>query len=186
MSEPTQQQPSMKVILYAAGAVLLLLVAMWAWKLLAVRGVTKSAEAERAELVAQHETREAKLRLSSFERLTETLKLIAVPLAWAVRTEAIQEDYVQIEEYLARLVKEPAVTRAVLVSPDGDIRITTDKKLQAEPASRFFGDLTAGDGIALEQEGDELRLMVPILGYDTRLGSLIIGFSRRALMPTSD
>ena len=74
--------------------------------------------------------------------------------------------------------------RVVFVSPDGAIRISTDKKLLAEPSSRFFGDLAAGNSIVLKRDtGDELRLMVPILGYDTRLGSLIVGFSRQALMP---
>ncbi len=100
---------------------------------------------------------------------------MALPLGWSVRTEAIRDDFDQIEEYALRLVREPSVRRVVLVMPDGTISMSTDRKLQGAPALQFYGDLADQSEITLRtEESGAHHLMVPILGYDSRLASLIV------------
>jgi hypothetical protein len=177
MSEAKQSNQSNqnKLFLYAIGALVLLLIIMWIWKGVAVGRVEKQVEKERAELAQQREELEQRLREESAQRIEETLRLMGVPLGWAVRTEAIGDDYDQIEEYAERLLKEPRVRRVVLVDADGDVEMSTDRKLQGQPASNFYGDLASRNDISLEQEeSGDYQLMVPILGYNSRLGSLIV------------
>jgi hypothetical protein len=177
MSEETKPRQT-KVFLYIFGAMVLLLLVMYVWKELAVNRANRRVEAERVELAAQQEELEQQLRRASAERVEEMLRLLALPLGWAVRAEAIDEDYDQIEEYAVRLVKEPRVQRVVLATPEDSIRLSTDRKLQGERASRFFGNLANQNDITLRKnDSGGYDLMMPILGYSGRLGSLIVTFA---------
>jgi len=170
-----KKSPQTKIFLYVIGALVLLLLIMYIWKEVAVGQADKRFEKERAELATQRETLEESLREATVARIERTLKLMGMPLGWAMRTEAIAEDYDQIEEYAARLVKEPGVQRVVVVSPEGNIRISTDRKLQGEPAVETYGELALANDITLQKsDAGEYHLMVPILGYTGRLGSVIV------------
>jgi hypothetical protein len=174
MTEATRSRQT-KLFLYTIGAFVVLLLAMWVWKGIEVRRVVKLVDKERAELAAQQQQMEQQMRETAARSVEEMLKLMGIPMGWAVRTEAIAEDYDQIEEYAVRLVKEPRIERVVVTSPAGNIRISTDRKLQGEPASRFFGELTSQGEITLQKnDSGGYELMVPILGYTGRLGSLIV------------
>jgi len=174
MSERTKFIPA-KVFLYTIGVFVILLVGLYFWKEIEVASRTRAVEQERDQMAAEFEQLEEELRLASTERVEELLTMLAVPLGWAIRAEAVEKNFDRIEEYAVRLVKEPRVRRVVLVMPDGRIRITTDKKLQGEPASRFYGDLANGDGIALRKDDTgDYHLFVPLTGYNTRVGSLIV------------
>ena len=180
MSEAKQSERSgqTKLFLYVIGALALLLIVTWIWKGIAVRGVERRVEKERAELAAQRDELERRLSEESARRVEETLRLMGVPLGWAIRTEAVNDDFDQIEEYAARLLKEPRVERVVYVGSDGKVRISTDRKLLGEPATSFYGDLASRNDIALERaKSGDYQLMVPILGYNARLGSLIVTIS---------
>jgi hypothetical protein len=174
MSEGTQSRQA-KVFLYIIGALVLLLIITYVWKGVAVSRADSRFEKERAELATQREQLEQQLRQEAAERVEETLRLLGLPLGWAVRTEALSDDYDQIEEYAVRLVKEPRIQRVVVVNSEGGIRLSTDRKLQGEPSSGFFGDLASQNDITLRKsDAGDYDLMVPILGYTGRLGSLIV------------
>lgn len=169
------RRPRGRFSLYVIGLLLLLLIVVWVWKDMSVRAAGKRCEEQRAEWVAQQSELEQRMRQAAAEKAEEVLRLMAVPLGWAVRSEAIQDDYDEIEKYALRLVKEPLVRRVVLANPEGTIRLATDRKLQGEPASRFFGDLTGEGEITLRRDpSGDYQLLVPILGYTGRLGSLIV------------
>ena len=174
MSERIRSIPT-KVLLYTIGVFVILLIGLYFWKEIEVGTRTRAVEKQRDQLAAELEQLEQELRLASAERVEELLTMFAVPLGWAVRTEAVEKNFDKIEEYAVRLVKEPRVQRVVLAMPDGNIRITTDKKLQDEPVSRFYGDLANGDRITLRKDDTgDYHLFVPIMGYNTRVGSLIV------------
>ena len=173
--DATTQSGSTRPFLYTIGALLLLVLIMFFWKGCAVRNVQKQVDVERAELASQQEQLEQRLREETAQRVEEVLRLMAVPLGWAVRTEAIGDDYDQIEDYANNLLKQPRVRRVVLVTPEGNVRMSTDRKLQGQPAAQLFGDLTAQQEITLRKDdAGDYQLMVPILGYNERLGSLIV------------
>ena len=174
MNQATRPRSS-RVSLYAIVALVLLVVVMFFWKGCAVRSAEQRVAAVRAEMQADMETVEQRLRELTDERVEELLQLLGVPLGWAVRTEAISDDYDQIEEYANLLVKEPRVRRVVFVTPEGSVRVSTDRKLQGEPAASYFGDLVRQERITLRRdEAGDYQLMVPILGYSGRLGSLVV------------
>ena len=164
-----------KVLLYTIGVFVIVLIGMYFWKEIEVATRTREVEEQRDQMAAELERVEQELRQASAEQVEELLTMFAVPLGWAVRNEAVEKDFDKIEEYAVRLVKEPRVQRVVLAMPDGNIRITTDKKLQDEPVSRFYGDLANADQITLRKDDtDEYQLFVPIMGYNTPAGSLIV------------
>jgi len=179
MSE-TNQPGRSKVLLYVIGALVLLLLISWIWKGVAVGRAEKAVEKERAELAAERDELEQRLRAENDARVEEVLRLMGVPLGWAVRTEAISDDLDQIEEYAAHLLKEPRVQRVVLVNAEGIIQLSTDRKLQGAEATAHYGDLTAAGEITLRRvESGDYQLMTPILGYNSRLGSLIVSVDGR-------
>ncbi len=174
MSERTRVIPA-KVLLYTIGVFVILLIGLYFWKEIEVHSRTRAVEEQRDQMAADLEQLEQELRQASAERAEQLLTMLAVPLGWAVREEAVEKNFDKIEEYAVRLVKEPRVQRVVLALPDGNIRITTDKKLQGEPVSRFYGDLTNGDRIELRKaDTGDYHLFVPIMGYNNRVGSLIV------------
>ena len=64
------------------------------------------------------------------------------------------------------------------ITPAGIVRQATDRKLQGEPASDYYGEILGQQDIALEKNAEtgDLDLLVPILGYSSRLGALIVSF----------
>ncbi len=174
MSERTRLIPA-KVLLYTIGVFVIVLIGLYFWKEIEVDTRTREVLKQRDQMAAELEQLEQKLRLDSAGRVEELLTMFAVPLGWAIRNEAVEKNFDKIDEYAVRLVKEPPVRRVVLAMPDGNIRITTDKKLQDEPLSRFYGDLANGDRITLRKDDTgDYQLLVPIMGYNTRVGSLIV------------
>ena len=182
MSEERNQPVERKLLIYAVVVFAVLLAAMFGWKELSLfrfeRSIESAREAERAELAM----RESQIQDAAVARVSELLELFSVPLAWSMRTEAIQEDYDQIEEYMLQLIKQPSVRGVAFVGDDGNVRIATDRKMQNRPGEQLFGDLTTSDQTELRTVDDELRLMVPVLGYNVSLGSLVVTFSREALL----
>ena len=172
-----------KTVIYVVAAFVVVVLGMYLWKQIAVGREGRATKVEREQLVAAHEEMEQQLRAEFADQASELIKMLGTPLGWAIRTEAIQEDYAQIEEYLVQLVKEPDIRRLVYVLNDGTIKVTTDKKLQGEPATQFFGELWSGDQVAIAAGEKELQLIVPIMGYNSRLGSLIVTISNEILVP---
>jgi hypothetical protein len=165
------QKPPLVVI----GVLGLLVVVMFFWKGCAVANVQKQVEAERVALAEKQRQLEEKLRAEMDLRVEETLKLMGVPLGWAVRTEAISDDSSQIEDYAHTLLKQPRIERVVWFGQNDVAAISTDRKLQGKPAAEIAGDLTSNNGITLErQDSGDYLLMIPILGYNERLGSLLV------------
>ena len=182
MSEERKPPVERKLLIYAVVVSAVLLAAMFGWKELSLfrfeRAIQVERESERAELAA----RESLMRDEAISRVSQMLELFSVPLAWSMRTEAIKEDYDQIEEYMLQLIKQPAVRGVAFVDDEGNVKLATDRKMQNESAEQLFGDLTAADETVLRTVDDELRLMVPVLGYNVRLGSLVVVFSSELLV----
>ena len=181
MSEGTQPVRGKRTLVWIILGILVVFSGMYVWKEISLALLGRSAAKEHEELEVQQTEREEALRNAFSARSAELLEFAALPLGWAVRAEAIDQDHAQIEEYMVHLVKQPMVQRLVFVTPDGTIKIATDKKLQGEPATRFFGKLTAGEKITLEtDDSGNLQLLVPILGYNTKLGTLIVTLDKNA------
>lgn len=163
-------------------ALLLLLMISFSWNGCARARMEAQLAVETERLAEQEEEQLARLRAAANLRVEQVYRTMAVPLGWAVRAEAIEEDFKQIEEYAARLLKEPGVKRVAFITPEGIVRQSTDRKLEGKRASDFYGEIAGRHDIALEKnaKSGDVELLVPILGYSSRLGALIVTFEPQA------
>jgi len=147
-----------KTNLILAGCFVALFIGMFIWKALAVRSV------------------ENRCRLAVEQKTQELLRLSGNPLSWAVRREMIAENFDQINEYLSLLIKEPHIKLIVVAKADGVIAAATDKKLEGTMLSaRFPEELLRIDALSIDAgENGELRVAAPIMGFNTRLGLMIL------------
>jgi len=182
MSEETGPPRERKLLIYAVIVFLVLLAAMFGWKELSQFRFERSIQAEREAERAHLEEQESRIRDAAVARVSEMIELFSMPLAWAVRSEAVKEDFDQIEEYMLQLIKQPSIRVVAYVGNDGNVQLATDRKIQSEPVHKLYGDLTAAEEVSLRSVEDDLRLMVPVLGYNERLGSFVVVFDRAKLL----
>ena len=104
--------------------------------------------------------------------------MAALPLSWAVRQELQDKSYREIALYFQQLVGLGGVQRIALVSREGSVRVASDKKLEGRTATEAFpGAPLEDDRPAVRPVGAKgLEAVVPIMGLNTRLGTLIIDY----------
>jgi hypothetical protein len=165
-----------KAFLTVIAILVLIILVLYIWKGVAVGRVEERLEAQKAESTER-------LRDALALQTQETLRLSAVPLGWAVRTALLKDNFEQADNYMQRLVKEPHVTRIVLVGQDGNVTLATDKKLEGQAASGLFsaGALRVSEATVLDEGEGEILLAIPVVSYDARLGTLILGYSRDSI-----
>jgi hypothetical protein len=167
-----------RLTLYLVGALIALLVllaaAVYVWKTIAVRGLEERLAAERsASSSAQREALAMQAR--------DLLRLTVRPLAWAVRAEMLRGNLGQVDDYFREYVRERGVSSLMLVGKDGRVALATNRKLETQAAEALVSRalLDAGD-VAIEESGTSLRMAVPVMGFDSRLGTLVVDFDTHA------
>jgi hypothetical protein len=135
---------------------------MYLWKNIAVNSV-KDQLAERTGQIITDQNR-------------SLLRLAVVPLVWAVRTEMINGNYDQINQYLSQFVKEKNMKGIVVAKPDGTIVVATNKKLEgAAVASVFPPSVLQEDKTTVStQENGDIMVVSPVMGLSEKLGVLIL------------
>ena len=146
------------------GVVLLIfaLAGTYVWKNIAVSRA-------RAELAQRATTVLAEQNRSS-------LRLVAIPLVWVVRSEMMRGSFDQLNQYLAQFVKEPNMKEIIVARLDGRIVAATNKKREGTPvASAFPVDMLRVEAITVTTlENGDLLVVAPVLGLNARLGTLIL------------
>ncbi|MRR07475.1 MAG: hypothetical protein EG828_11150 [Deltaproteobacteria bacterium] len=146
------------------GVVLLIfaLAGTYVWKNIAVSRA-------RAELTQRATTVLAEQNRSS-------LRLVAIPLVWVVRSEMMRGSFDQLNQYLAQFVKEPNMKEIIVARLDGRIVAATNKKREGTLASSAFPvDMLRVEAITVSTlENGDLLVAAPVLGLNARLGTLIL------------
>lgn len=142
------------LVLFAAGTYL--------WKGIAVKRA-KAAVTERAAEVIGEQAR-------------ANLRLAALPMVWAVRSEMMRGNMEQVGEYLNQFVKEPNMKELAVAAPDGRIVAATDKRREgAAAADAFPADVLKAEAItATSREDGSILVAAPIMGLNARLGTLVM------------
>ena len=107
------------------------------------------------------------------------VRLFAVPLAWAVRRELMQQNYGQIDEYFSELIAKKQFGVLMLLDPDGTVRVSTDRKLQGLAFSGLYPGMNAASEEIVSyslSEGNSLFL-VPVMGLNARIGTIAFVYS---------
>ena len=148
-----------------------MLAAVWIWKQVEINNLKKDAEQQRVEL-----------RQKAMKEIVSTneqhLKLLAMPFVWAIRTEMLQGNLSQVHLYLNEMVKEKNFKNVVVANEKGMIVSSTNKKFEGQPFSSVANEkfLTANNTI-VENTADSLLVMSsPVMGFDRRLGTLMISY----------
>ena len=144
--------------------------------------VKAQAAADRARLEAtaraERDILNAGAAVAKTAQATEMLKLSALPLSWATRTALQDKDYRQIGVYLQELVAVGSVRRAAVILADGNIKVSSDKKLEGRSAAETFPSARLTEDTPTVNIGSDksIEAVVPIMGLNTRLGTLIIDY----------
>ena len=144
---------------------LIALGAMYLWKNNAVSNTREEVTAQAARVIA--------------ERNTEFLRLVSVPLVWAVRGEMMRGNYDQINQYLINFVREPHVQDVILAKADGVILLATNKRLEGTPVTDAFpaSVLQVEKATVSSLEGRGLMSASPVMGLNRKLGVLIVVYA---------
>ena len=150
---------------------LALIAAVWIWKQVEINNIKKEAEKQRGEL-RQKATKEI-IRTNEAH-----LRLLAKPFVWSIRTEMLQGNLSQVHLYLNEMVKEKNFKNVVVANEKGTIVSSTNKKFEGQPFSTLGNDkyLTTNTTIVDNTTDSVLIMSSPIMGFDKRLGTLMITY----------
>lgn len=119
-----------------------------------------------------------KANTEMIESQKASLKLFSRPLAWSIRTELLRGGNDQVDLLINDIVREKGLEFLHLLGNDGKVSFSTNRKLTGDELdlTKATGYLEA-DTTSVYMENDSLMVLVaPVMGYDSRLGSLVIGF----------
>ncbi|TLU51586.1 MAG: hypothetical protein FDX12_05530 [Chlorobium sp.] len=125
----------------------------------------------------------AKIATQYVEIQQQDIRLFSLALAWSVRKELMRFNYDQVDEYFNELIKRKGFVVIMLVDPSGNIRLSTDRKLQGGSFSRFYPGINLGTS-ELEsyplQKGKSM-FVVPVMGLNDKLGTISFIYSYQEL-----
>ena len=155
---------------------LLLITILWVWKSIQIKNIKEQAAEERLQL-----NEKAKNLMRDLDE--SNLKTLAKPFVWAVRTEMLKNNVSQIALYINDIVKEPGFQKINIVNERGIVILSTDKKEEGSKSSM------AGEGVGLSVENTQvtrlndtiMTMSSPIMGFNSRLGTLLINYSSKHL-----
>jgi hypothetical protein len=119
-----------------------------------------------------------KANAEMIESQKASLKLFSKPLTWSIRSELLRGSNDQVELLINDVVREKGLEFLHLLGTDNKVSFSTNRKLlggelNLSKAAGFIG----ADTTSVYMENDSLIVLVaPVMGYDSRLGSLVIGY----------
>ncbi|HRQ05735.1 MAG TPA: hypothetical protein PK580_07195 [Nitrosomonas halophila] len=184
LADIQHKQLPMWSILVFLGVLLLVI----AWKQIAVNQAESRLERGQAELAQQLDIERKVLIKKAREYADSQYKKeeerFGQVLAWAVRGELIRNNLDQIDQYLTELVKTKDTERVVLISDEGKLLVSTDKRLEDEEAASIYPkDVLNQRKINLKSDVDGKKmLIVPIMGLNQRLATVVISYNPPPLL----
>jgi len=160
-----------RLSLYTIFVLLLLAFGIWVWKELSVRKVEQEMGDQRIEMEKEQQTAlEAQARAM--------LQLTAMPLAWAVRSEMMQGNLSQINDYFGDFVREKGVQSIFLIDKENKVVLATNRKLETLPADQVVSQsIRDAESVQIEKHDSVLRLGVPIMSLNEKLGVLVVDYT---------
>ena len=172
--------PSMQLPIKYAAVLVGIIVIIFAWKVIAVSKVesnmAKRLESERALITQQAREYADKQYTREEERFGQVL-------SWAVRGELIRNNIDQIDQYLSEIVKMKDTERVVLIDEDGQLLVSTDKRLEESKATELFPkEILNLQKITVKSdvEGKKI-LVVPVMGLNKKIATIVISYKQAKL-----
>ncbi|MDV6343341.1 hypothetical protein [Nitrosomonas sp. Is37] len=158
-----------------------------AWKYIAVSQAESRVEKERAEIAQALETERSilirKAREYADSQYVKEEERFGQVLSWAVRGELIRNNLDQVSQYLNELVKMKDTERVVLISDDGKLLVSTDKKLEETEGKELYpAEVLQKRKITMISDVNGKKLLVvPVMGLNSRLATVVVSYKQSAL-----
>ena len=112
------------------------------------------------------------------EKNQEMMMLIAKPLVWSIRSEMLRGNLEQVDMFTTDMVRERNFQYIYLIEPNGNILISTDKKMEGQQFEEIFEQNILGveSRIVFPEEENILIMAAPVMGYDRRLATLVVAY----------
>ncbi len=168
-----QKQLPMKYAFLLVGIIIF----VFAWKQIAVGKIesdmNKKLESERALVTQQAREHADKQYKKEEERFGQVL-------AWAVRSELIRNNIDQIGLYLNQIVKQIDADRIVLIDEDGELLVSTDKRLEDVKGNDLYSSAVINENkITIKSDVDGKKLLIaPISDFNKRIAVLVISYNQ--------
>ena len=106
------------------------------------------------------------------------LKLLCKPLVWSIRSEMLRGNMEQVNLLISDLVKEKNFLYIHLIDSQGKVLLSTNKKMEGQPVAnaQIEQALTADSTVALNEEGNVITVISPVMGYDKQLATLVLSY----------
>lgn len=172
---PTTQIPAKYAVMLAA-----LVVVVIAWKMIAVSKVesdmNKKMEHERVLIKQQALEYADQQYVKEEERFGQIL-------SWAVRGELIRNNIDQIDQYFGELVRMKDTERVVLIAEDGQLLVSTDKRLEETKGSEIFPkEILNLQKITIKSDVDGRKiLVVPVMGLNKKIATVVVSYKQSKL-----
>ncbi|MGM0477883.1 MAG: hypothetical protein ACQERC_01580 [Bacteroidota bacterium] len=148
-------------------AFLLIVSVIWGW--VANNQLRKEHREQITELEQSHRSTLQELRTLKNKQVTQTLAL-------AVRSELIDENNDQVNQYFLQILKQPNVEKVMLINHEsGEILLSTNKK--DETAVFEHEGLYSAKDVTTEQKEDAWYAATPVMGLNNQLAALVVVFS---------
>lgn len=176
------QLPAWSLLVFLG--ILLLVIA---WKYIAVSQAESRVDRERVQMTQDLETERSimmrKAREYADSQYNKEEERFGQVLSWAVRGELIRNNLDQVSQYLNELVKMKDTERVVLISDDGKLLVSTDKKLEeAEGKDLYPAEVLQKRKITMLSDVNGKKLLVvPVMGLNSRLATVVVSYKQAAL-----
>lgn len=168
-----------KIMLGLVAALIVVVVGMYFWKTAAVSAVeTKMVELQAQQVQARTDLIEQARQLDG-RRAEVALTRFSTPLAWAIRRELMASNLDQVDQYFTELVRIEGFQSAVLAASDDKVVVASDRKnLAAVFSSLYPAQYLQAKEVQVERAANgNLRAIVPIMGLNQHLGTVVLEFT---------
>jgi hypothetical protein len=171
------QIPTMQLPAKYAGVLIGLIIVVIAWKMIAVSKVesdmAKKLESERTIITQQAREYADQQYVKEEERFGQVL-------SWAVRGELIRNNIDQIDQYLSEIVRMKDTERVVLIGEDGQLLVSTDKRLEETKGTEIFPkEILNLQKISVKSDvGGKKILVVPVMGLNKKIATLVVSYKQ--------
>lgn len=182
LSEPEGKKPDFfqsfiedrhrRGIFIAALIIILVISGLLIWKAMQIEQLKEQAKKDQDALWEQAQQ-------SVLNAHIQHLKLLAKPYTWAARTEMIRGNMAGINDYANDMIKEKNFQRIIIADGNGKIISSTNKKFEGKEFTSVGKEsYLTGDTTVVDKAGSNLLIVSsPIMGYNDRLGTLMINYS---------
>lgn len=169
---PTMQFPAKYAVMLVG-----VIVVIFVWKTIAVSKVesdmAKKLENERVLITQQ-------AREYADQQYTKEEERFGQVLSWAVRGELIRHNIDQIDQYLSEIVKMKDTERVVLIGDDGQLLVSTDKRLEETKGVELFPkEILDLQKITIKSDVDGKKiLVVPVMGLNKKIATVVVSYKQ--------